>query len=50
VKRYRVLLPVDIDGVIYGFGAIVELSAETAKDYSHALVALAEEEDGGSHS
>jgi hypothetical protein len=47
MKRYRVLLPVEIDGHIYQAGEITaELSLETAKLYSHALVAC-EEVDGG---
>lgn len=48
MKRFRVLLPIEIDGRIYEFGSVVELSLETAKDYSHALIACEEvEEDGG---
>lgn len=46
-KKYRVLLAVDIDGRIYGFGETVELDDETATEYGHALVALEEEDRGG---
>ena len=43
--RYRVLLPVEIGGRIYDFGAVIELDLETAKEYSHALLALGNEEE-----
>ena len=43
-KRYKVLLPIDVDGRIYQHGDVVELDLETAKIYSHALIALAETE------
>ena len=42
-KRYRVLWAMEIDGRIYGFGEVVELDAETAKELREGL----EEEDGG---
>jgi hypothetical protein len=47
VKKFRVLLPVEIDGVVYEFDAVVELDAETAKEYSHALSACEEAISGG---
>ncbi|KKM18468.1 hypothetical protein LCGC14_1665400 [marine sediment metagenome] len=42
VKRYRVLLPVDIGGRIYNFGEEVELELDEAVKYSHALIAARE--------
>ena len=49
MKRFRVLLPIDIEGRIYEFGSTVELDLETALLYSHALIACEEKEveDGG---
>lgn len=41
-RRYRVLLPVEIDGQIHHFGEFIELDVETATEYSHALVAVDE--------
>jgi hypothetical protein len=46
VKKYRVTLPVEIDGKVYSFGEIVELGLEEAALYAHALIAV-EESDGG---
>jgi len=46
MKKFRVTLPIEIDGVMYEFGAIVELSDEQAALYAHALIAV-EESDGG---
>ena len=43
MKRYRVTLPVEIDGVIHNFGEIVELELEVAALYAHALIAVEEE-------
>ena len=37
-ERYRVTLPIDIGGRIYQFGETVELDAETAAAYAHALI------------
>jgi hypothetical protein len=46
--NFRVLLPIEIEGRIYEFGSVVELDLETAKLYSHALIACEQEvEDGG---
>lgn len=39
--RYKATLPVEIDGVRYEYGSVIELDAETAKEYMHALVPLA---------
>lgn len=44
MKKYRVSLPIDVNGTIYQHGATVELDDATALLYSHALIALAEEE------
>ncbi len=43
-KKFRVILPIDVDGIVYQHGAIVGLDVETAKLYSHALIALEEKE------
>jgi hypothetical protein len=45
--KYRVLLPIDVDGKIFQYDQVVELDAETAKQYAHALVRVpaAEEEE-----
>jgi hypothetical protein len=43
-NRYKVTLPIEVDGCIYQHGQTVELDLETAKLYSHALIALAETE------
>jgi hypothetical protein len=45
MKKYRVLLPIDVDGKVYQYGQVVELDATLAKDYSHALVRVPEEEE-----
>jgi len=44
-EKYRVLLPIDVDGTVYQFGQVVELTAETAKQYSHALVRVPDEKE-----
>lgn len=44
-KRYRVILPVDIDGTIYRYGEIAVLDLETARLYSHALIVCEEKGD-----
>jgi hypothetical protein len=43
---YRVVLPVEIDGVVYNFGQVVELDLERAALYAHALITV-EGENGG---
>jgi hypothetical protein len=40
VKRYRVILPVEIDGKVYEYGHMVELELEQALAYAHALILL----------
>ncbi len=57
MKKYRVLLPIEVGGRTYNFGDEVELELDVAVDYSHALIAVEEtdlnhggteeEEDGG---
>jgi hypothetical protein len=48
VKRYRVILPVDIAGKIYQFGDEAELDFETACKYAFCLIAVEQgENDGG---
>jgi len=43
--KYKVLLPIEIEGRIYEFGSVVELDLDVAKEYSHALIACEQEED-----
>jgi hypothetical protein len=43
-RRYRVTLPVEIAGRVRQFGEIVELTLKEALEYSHALIALGDEE------
>jgi hypothetical protein len=38
--RYRVTLPVDIEGTIYQYGQTVDLDEATATAYSHALLSV----------
>jgi hypothetical protein len=42
VKKYKVILPIEVNGIIYPFGSIVELDEKTAIDYSHALTEVAD--------
>ena len=42
MKRYRVLLPIEVGGRMYNFGDEVELELEEAVQYSHALIAVEE--------
>ena len=37
MKTFTVVLPIEVNGRIYQHGATVELDAETAALYSHAL-------------
>lgn len=37
-RKYRVTLPVEIGGVGYEFGDVVELDIETAAEFSYALI------------
>lgn len=39
-KWYRVTLPIEVDGDIHQFGAMVSLDLETAVQYSHALICV----------
>ncbi|HEX4311883.1 MAG TPA: hypothetical protein VHZ25_17770 [Acidobacteriaceae bacterium] len=45
MNKYKVILPIDVDGEIYQHGAIVELKPETAMLYRHALQAVVEKEE-----
>jgi hypothetical protein len=47
MKKFRVVLPIEVDGRIYEFGAVVEMDLETARLYSHALIAVEEEVASG---
>lgn len=40
MKKYRVTLPVEIDGVVYNYGDVVELDLEVAALYAHALIVV----------
>ena len=42
--KFRVLLPIEIDGKVYGYGQEIELDMETAKQYAHALVRVESKE------
>lgn len=44
-KKYKVILPIDVDGRVYPHGQTVELDDETATAYSHALLPANEEEE-----
>ena len=45
MKRYRVILPVEIGGRVYQFGEIAELDLETAVTYAIALIQVEEGEN-----
>ncbi len=42
-RKYRVTLPIMLDGQLYEFGREVELDLEQAAQFSHALIAVEEE-------
>jgi hypothetical protein len=42
MKKFRVVLPMEIAGKVYEFGAVIELEPEVAKAYAHALIAQEE--------
>ena len=44
MKKFKVLLPIEVNGRIYQHGEPIELEENTAKLYSHALIAQAEGE------
>ncbi len=48
MKKYKVILPVEIAGTVHWHGDIVELDLETALLYQHALIVLHESEEGQS--
>jgi hypothetical protein len=48
-RKYRLMLPVEIDGVVHEYGEVVELDLETAAAYAHALIAVEEGESNGGH-
>ena len=52
MKKYKVILPVEIAGTIHWHGEIVELDLETALLYQHALIVVneSEEEQSAHHS
>jgi hypothetical protein len=47
-KKFRVVMPIEVGGVIYQHGSTVELDSETAALYSHALIALEGDESANS--
>lgn len=44
MKKFRVVLPIEFGGRIYAYGDTVEMTVADAKEYSHALIAVDEEE------
>ena len=50
MKNFTVVLPIEVDGIIYQHGARVELNEENAALYAHALIAAEEEESNGRNS
>lgn len=49
-KTYRVVLPVEIGGQVYQFGAAVELAEEETQGYEHALIEIVTEEANAGNS
>jgi len=45
MKKYTVLLPIEVNGRIYQHGETVELDDATATAYSHALIAAQAKEE-----
>jgi hypothetical protein len=45
-EKYRVLLPIAVGEAVYHYDQVVELDAETAKAYSHALVRVEQAKSG----
>jgi len=43
-KKYRVTLPIEVDGVFYNYDDVVELDIDAATLYKHALIAVEEKE------
>jgi hypothetical protein len=50
MKKYRVVLPIEVGGRIYQFGETIDLDMETAAQYAHALIAVEEEATDGGNS
>lgn len=46
-EKFNVILPIEVDGIVYQHGSTVELDLETATMYSHALRAVEEKEQDG---
>jgi uncharacterized protein YfaS (alpha-2-macroglobulin family) len=46
-RKYRVVLPIDVDGKVYQYGETAELDETTAAAYAHALIAIEEESQNG---
>ncbi len=43
-RKFRVILPFELDGELMEHGSIVHLDSDTAAVFSHALIAVDEEE------
>lgn len=50
MKRYQVLLPIDVGGAIHHPGEVIDLDEETAAAYAHALAPVKEENHHARHS
>jgi hypothetical protein len=46
-ERYRVTLPIEVDGKFYNYDEVVELDVDAAALYAHALIAVEEKANGG---
>jgi hypothetical protein len=47
MRKYRVVLAIEVDGVAHKYGDVVELELEVAALYAHALIAIEEGEGHG---
>ena len=47
-QKYRVILPIEVDGRVYQFNEEIELDLGTAALYAHALIPLEVEHGGDS--
>jgi len=46
MNKYRVILPIEVNGVPRAFGDVIELDEATAIEFSFALIAWEGEENG----
>ncbi len=49
MRKYLVILRIEIDGRPFEYGEVAELDVETAVRYAHALQAIEEGEANGGH-